>query len=330
MRRKTGAVIALAILFTGLLMPFSLGSPEKPLVVASIAPLASIVQDAFGDSVNVVYIIPLGADPHEYQLTASQIELLRKADVIVTTGGHLPVEKRIKELREEGTITAEALFIDDYKREGFRYLQERWYQNKDNPHGVWLDPYNALAIAKATEVALEKTDPANSETYAEEYGNFEVRVKTIVEAYRALIGTNHTAVIQMPPDEYAIEWLGVKAVASIKPEEEVPAIGVDDLVPTAKRVDLIVYGANSPDQLKDAAKELALKSGKPTAEITVFWKDVPYTEVLIRNSAAVVNALGGKTPLKTPAQKSDVTEYVMLSLVTGIVLGTALGVILKR
>ncbi len=136
----------------------------------------------------------------------------------------------------------------------------------------------------------------------------------------------------MPPDEYAIEWLGVKAVASIKPEEEVPAIGgVDDLVPTAKRVDLIVYGANSPDQLKDAAKELALKSGKPTAEITVFWKDVPYTEVLIRNSAAVVNALGGKTPLKTPAQKSDVTEYVMLSLVTGIVLGTALGgVILKR
>ncbi len=64
MRRKTGAVIALAILFTGLLMPFSLGSPEKPpLVVASIAPLASIVQDAFGDSVNVVYIIPLGGGP---------------------------------------------------------------------------------------------------------------------------------------------------------------------------------------------------------------------------------------------------------------------------
>jgi len=108
--------LIIMIILIGTLTPLTSAAEEKPLVVASIAPLAAIVQDAFGDSVNVVYLIPPGADPHEYQLTASQIELLRKASVIVTTGGHLPVEKKIAELKAEGTITGETLFLEDYKR----------------------------------------------------------------------------------------------------------------------------------------------------------------------------------------------------------------------
>ncbi|ASJ14123.1 metal ABC transporter solute-binding protein, Zn/Mn family [Thermococcus radiotolerans] len=322
--------LIIVIILIGTLTPLTSAAEEKPLVVASIAPLAAIVQDAFGDSVNVVYLIPPGADPHEYQLTASQIELLRKASVIVTTGGHLPVEKKIAELKAEGTITGETLFLEDYKREGFRYLPEYWYGNKDNPHGVWLDPTNALAIARATEKALEKADPLNAETYLAGYEDFEVRVRTIMEAYRVLVDGNHTAVIQMPPDQYALEWLGIKAIASIKPEEEVPAIGVDELVPTAAKADVVVYAVDSPDQLKDAARELSSKSGKPSAEIRVFWKDEPYTEVLRENSAAIIRALGGKAPEEGPATKTDVSRYVAVSLVVGIVLGTALGVVLKK
>ncbi|ASJ11327.1 ABC transporter substrate-binding protein [Thermococcus sp. P6] len=325
--RAKSLVILLVLLGA---LPFAGASPEKPLVVATIAPIASIVEDAFGDSVEVVYLIPPGTDPHEYQLTASQIELLQRASVIVTTGGHLPVEKRISELKAEGTITAETLFIEDYERHGFRYLPEYWYNNKDNPHGVWLDPYNALAMAEATEGALEKVDPDRAEIYASGYQNFRDRVEAIVKAYRALVDANHTAVIQMPPDQYALEWLGIKAVASIKPEEEVPALGVEDLVPKAEGSDLIVYAVESPDQLKDAVKELSLKSGRPTAEIKVFWKDEPYTEVLIENSAAIIRALGGEAPQQKPVQRSDVTDYVLLSLVTGVLLGTIIGVILKK
>ncbi|NJE03067.1 metal ABC transporter solute-binding protein, Zn/Mn family [Thermococcus sp. MV11] len=327
---RIAVVILTAMMLVGALVPLSRASPERPLVVTSIAPLAAIVGDAFGDSVEVVYLIPPGADPHEYQLTAGQIELLGKASVIVTTGGHLPVEKKIAELIDEGTITGEALFLDDYRREGFRYLPEYWYNNKDNPHGVWLDPTNALAIARATEKALEKANPSGAELYRARYRDFESRVRAIVEAYRALVEGNKTAVIQMPPDQYAIEWLGIKATAAIKPEEEVPAIGVDDLVPAAEGADLIVYARDSPDQMKDAARELAAKSGKPLAEITVFWSDRPYTEVLVENSAAVLKALGGEKPETGPVQREDVGRYVLVSIVVGLVLGTALGVVLKK
>ncbi|ANF23296.1 metal ABC transporter solute-binding protein, Zn/Mn family [Thermococcus piezophilus] len=322
--------LLIALLLIGSFIPLTSGAGEKPLVVTSIAPLAAIVQDAFGDSVEVVYIIPLGADPHEYQLTASQIELLRQADIIVTTGGHLPVEKKIAELKAEGTITGEALFIDDYKANGFRYLKEHWYNEKDNPHGIWLDPYNALAIAQATEKALEKADPHNAELYRKGFECFNERVITIVESYRAILTENLTAIIQMPSNQYALEWLGITAVASIKPEEEVPALGVDELVEKAAEADLIVYGHESPEQLTDAAKELAVKSRKSPAEITVFWKDRPYTEVLIENSAAVIKALEEKPPEKLAEARTDVTRYVVVSIIVGLVLGTALGVILKK
>ncbi|NJE48351.1 zinc ABC transporter substrate-binding protein [Thermococcus sp. 9N3] len=323
--------LALIILLTLALVPLNgVSAQENVTVVATIAPIGSIVQEAF-PGVRVEVIIPPGVDPHDYQLTAQQVELLSKAQVIVTTGGHLPVEKRIAELEKEGTVTGKALFIDDYMKYGFHYAKEHWYNGKDNPHGVWLDPYNAIAIAEATKEALIEEDPANAMTYERDFERFRERVLAIVEAYKALAPKNATAVIQMPPDEYAIDWLGIKAVAAIKPEEEVPAIGVDQLVPTAEKSSLIVYGSDSPEQLKKASIELAQKSGKPLAEITVFWASGNYTDWLIKNTASIMKALS--TPQKTAEKNTrdnTVVTYALLALITGVVLGTALGVILKK
>ena len=323
--------LALIILLTLALVPLNgVSAQENVTVVATIAPIGSIVQEAF-PGVKVEVIIPPGVNPHDYQLTAQQVELLSKARVIVTTGGHLPVEKRIAELEKEGTVTGKALFVDDYVKYGFHYAKEHWYNGKDNPHGVWLDPYNAIAIAEATKEALIEEDPANAMTYERDFERFRERVLAIVEAYKALAPKNATAVIQMPPDEYAIDWLGIKAVAAIKPEEEVPAIGVDQLVPIAEKSSLIVYGSDSPEQLKKASIELAQKSGKPLAEITVFWASGNYTDWLIKNTASIIKALSApEKPGKPNQTENTAIKYAVLSLITGVVLGTALGVILKK
>ncbi|WP_297469654.1 zinc ABC transporter substrate-binding protein [Thermococcus sp.] len=323
-------LIVIALLMIGLVPVNGVSAEKSVTVVATIAPIASIVQEAF-PGVNVEVIVPPGVDPHDYQLTAQQVELLSRAGVIVTTGGHLPVEKRIAELEKEGTITGKALFVGDYMKYGFHYAKEYWYHNKDNPHGVWLDPYNAIAIAEATEKALIEVDPANAQTYQRDFEKFRERVLAIVKAYKSLASKNATAVIQMPPDEYALDWLGIKAIASIKPEEEVPAVGVDELLPQAERSSLIVYGSDSPEQLKKASIELAQKSGKPLAEITVFWSSGNYTEWLIKNTASILRAISTPKNMEKP-EKSENTAvtYAFLALVTGVVLGTALGVILKK
>jgi len=300
-----------------------------PLVVATISPLASIVQEAF-PNVRVLYLIPPSADPHEYQLTVEQVSLLKEASVIVTTGGHLPIEARIKELSEEGQLRGRALFVNDYKREGFRYLQETWYGGKENPHGVWLDPANAIAIAGATERALEDVDPTNAASYREDFEAFKEKVETIEEALRDSVPGNSTAVIDMPPVQYATAWLGVRPIAAIKPEEEVPALPVDELVGKAMESNLIVYNLQGSSQLRNAASELASKSGRPLAGVVVFWGNETYTKVLLENSISIIKALsGGGKIVKVEAGKSPL-PYAISALFAGLSLGMALGYILRR
>lgn len=326
------AAILLIILLTCMAIPSATASAEKPMVVASVTPLASIVKEAFGDSVDVVYLIPPGIDPHEYQLTARQVEMLGRANVIVTTGGHLPAEQRMVELQGEGLINGKVLLIRDYQRFGFRYMKEHWYSEKNNPHGIWLDPYNAIAIAEAVKDALVSRYPDSAPIYEEEFEKFKIRVESIAEACRKAvsgISPELRAVIQMPPDQYAVEWLGIHVSASIKPEEEVPALGVDGLIGTAENATLIVYSSNSPEQLKKAALELSAKSGKPLADITVFWKDKSYTEVLEENTAAIIKALSGTEVVEKPAGSNNQMAYILASLIVGIVLGAAVGFIIK-
>ncbi|MBP1910896.1 metal ABC transporter solute-binding protein, Zn/Mn family [Thermococcus stetteri] len=326
--------IIVLLLIGSLFFHPAMASGERPLVVATIGPLGSIVREAF-PGVDVVVLIPPGVDPHDYQMTAEQVELVQRASVIVTTSGHLPVEKRMVELKENGEIAGRILLVDDYKKYGFRYLKEHWYNEKDNPHGVWLDPYNAIAIAEATEEALIQSDPARESEYRLQFETFKAKVLGIADSYKSFVHSNATAVIQMPPDQYALEWLGIKAVDALKPEEEVPAKGVDTLLGRAEGVDILVYGLDSPDQMKRAMMELADKSGRPLAGITVFWSSGNYTDWLVKNTAAVIEALNGKNVEVVPKETKRETEanterYILLSLITGIVLGTALGVIIKK
>ena len=317
------------ILIIFLISPLSFTlAQEKPLVITSIAPIAEIVREAFGESVQVEYLVPPGVDPHQYQLTPEQIEKIQKADVIVTIG-HLPLEEKIEELEKEGILKGEVLGIEDYQRYGFRYLPERWYNNKYNPHGIWLDPYNALAIAEATKEAL-KTHYSGQNIFEAQYSLFKAKVETIILTYQKMNLSEKQAIIELPSQQYALEWMGIEVIASIKPEEEIPAKSVDELLEIVKTVDVIVYSADSPESLKNAVLELSRKTGVPTIGISTIWSEKEYTEVLIQNSANIVSAFRTYVPQEVPSQQSLNTTYIILAFIVGVTLGTAFGVIIKK
>lgn len=317
------------ILIIFLISPLSFTlAQEKPLVITSIAPIAEIVREAFGESVQVEYLVPPGVDPHQYQLTPEQIEKIQKADVIVTIG-HLPLEEKIEELEKEGILKGEVLGIEDYQRYGFRYLPERWYNNKYNPHGIWLDPYNALAIAEATKEAL-KTRYSGQNIFEAQYSLFKAKVETIILAYQKMNLSEKQAIIELPSQQYALEWMGIEVIASIKPEEEIPAKSVDELLEMVKTVDVIVYSTDSPESLKNAVLELSRKTGVPTIGISTIWSEKEYTEVLIQNSANIVSAFRTYVPQEVPSQQSLNTTYIILAFIVGVTLGTAFGVIIKK
>ncbi|USH00606.1 zinc ABC transporter substrate-binding protein [Thermococcus argininiproducens] len=315
-----------------LIIMLSLSSPviaqERPLVITSIAPIAEIIREAFGESVQVEYLVPPGVDPHQYQLTPEQIEKIQKADVILTIG-HLPAEEKIEEIEKEGILKGEVLGIEDYQKHGFHYLPERWYYNKNNPHGVWLDPYNALAIADAVKDVLSAFYP--HESYFDiQYSLFRAKIEGMILSYQALNITGKRAIVELPSQQYAVEWMGMEVVSSIRPEEEVPARSVDELLEIAKTIDVIIYSEDSPTSLKEAAFELSRRSGVPAVEVSTTWIGKKYSEVLAQNSANILLAFKEPPYKEVPQSASLNTTYIFLSFIVGITLGAAIGVIIKK
>ncbi|MFA4663267.1 metal ABC transporter solute-binding protein, Zn/Mn family [Pyrococcus kukulkanii] len=307
-------ILILMLIFV-LLTPVT--AQEKPLVVTSLPPLASIIKEALGDSVDVIYLVPPGVEPHQYQLSPDQIKLLKRAAVIVTTG-HLPAEMKIVELKKEGEIPGVVLTIEDYRKYGFRYLPERWYTGKNNPHGIWLDPVNALAMAEATANALN--------LHPRSLDEFKLKVEAIMDAYAGILnGTK--AVIELPSQQYALEWLGIRVVSSIKPEAEVPAKSVDEL--SSVKADIVIYDQGTPETLKNAAFKLSERLGVPVANVTVLWVDKPYTQVLTENAKSVISALT-KEKKVVIRETSYGYQYSILALIIGLVVGISVGVVLRR
>ena len=74
------------------------------LIVVSFPNLAYDVELLACEDDTVISLAPPGMDPHDYQLTPSDVELLRRADLVISTA-HAPFEVDIRRLVEEGRLS---------------------------------------------------------------------------------------------------------------------------------------------------------------------------------------------------------------------------------
>ena len=59
---------------------------EPATVVVTTNILGDVVRQVAGDQVNVETIMPAGADPHVFQASAKQVDLMMKADLLISNG----------------------------------------------------------------------------------------------------------------------------------------------------------------------------------------------------------------------------------------------------
>ena len=134
---------------------------SKKMVVVTYSILGSVVKELAGDSVNVVVLMPNGADPHEWEPSAKDIETLNKADLIVQNGLELEsgMQKILKEASSRGVKTftaAEHIVIRKIGRgEGIPTGDLDQAVGADDPH-LWTDPLAMKNAAGALAVQLKK------------------------------------------------------------------------------------------------------------------------------------------------------------------------------
>jgi zinc transport system substrate-binding protein len=205
---------------------------ERPTVVAAFYPLAWVADEVARDDVEVVNLTPPGAEPHDIELTARDVERVQEADVVLYLGGgFMPaLEDAI-----EGHDDAVDLLMGQRLRAGVdeHGHGEEEHEGEEEPQldpHVWLDPTRLATIAAVIAEEL-------GEQGAAEQGAAEDLVARLVEldsefkeglasCERREIVTSHAAF------GYLAEAYGLRQIAltGVSPEAEPSPRALEELV----------------------------------------------------------------------------------------------------
>lgn len=169
---------------------------------------------------SVIALIPEGVDPHDYQLSPKDVQLLKRASIIISTG-HAPFEVQIKSLIEQGEINAELIEIPSIP--GIT-IKKNPVIGMPNYHMPIYDPYNYIAYINFVSTKLSEKRPECGITYEEKTQNIVSKVEKIIEETKK---HDITAAAASPLAQYAVEWAGVKIKYLFQKEHNMPTTPED-------------------------------------------------------------------------------------------------------
>lgn len=140
--------------------PLAGGTAAKKTIVVTYSVLGAIVKELVGDAAQVVVSMPNGQDPHEWEPSAKDIELLMKADLIVQNGLGLEggMEKTLAQAKDSGVTfftAAKHIRIRNVGAgEGLPTGDPDQAAGAKDPH-LWMDPLAMKDVAAALAIQLQ-------------------------------------------------------------------------------------------------------------------------------------------------------------------------------
>ena len=187
-------------------------------VVASFYPLAWAAERVGGTDVDVRNLTPPGAEPHDLEPSARDIEAIRSADVVLYLGhGFQPGI-------EQAVDGADGTKVDALTGQELRQGQGEGDEGGADPH-VWLDPVRFAAIAERIGTALGKPEPAAA--LADELRSLDSEYRHgLANCKRHEIVTSHAAFGYLAA-RYGLRQI---PITGLSPEAEPSARDLEDVV----------------------------------------------------------------------------------------------------
>ena len=120
---------------------------DRPQVVVTTAILGDIVTEAVGAVADVEVVMPAGADPHDFALSARQAETMERADLVITNGRGL--EAAMADVIDSVSTGTEVFVAGEHVPAS----DDGPHNAHDDPH-IWMDPTNVIGIVEALEAEL--------------------------------------------------------------------------------------------------------------------------------------------------------------------------------
>lgn len=164
-------------------------------VAASVYPLSFLAQEAAGSRAVVLDLIKPGLEPHDAELTAGQVRIIKRSDLVLYLGGHFQpaVEQAVRGLGVKALDLLPAAHAEDAERHGAgndeavsgpdpHPLREAEPHVHSDPH-VWLDPVRMKLTNRRIAARLAEWDPIHAKSYAARAAEMESRLHELDQAY---------------------------------------------------------------------------------------------------------------------------------------------------
>lgn len=162
---------------------------DKPVVLATFTIIADMGKNIAGDHLEVVSILPPGAEVHGYEPTPGDIGKAERADLILDNG--LGLEAWFD--RFVDTAQAEHVTVS----EGVDTIPIEGHNGTANPH-AWMSPTQALIYVDNIEKAFVELDPENAEDYranAAAYREEIIDIRGELETFVEALPANHRLLV---------------------------------------------------------------------------------------------------------------------------------------
>jgi len=194
-------------------------------VVSVIFPSYDFVRVIASDRVNLVMLLPPGAESHSYEPSPRDIITIEKSDLFIYPGGeNYAWADRILDSMDSPAKKTKALqlmdMVDTVKEEE---QVEGMQADADTDTGpaydehVWTSPKNAKSIVAGLAQALCALDPANADFYRENAGDYSERLDELDALFRSIVdGAKRKTIVfgDRFPFRYFTDAYGLKYYAA--------------------------------------------------------------------------------------------------------------------
>jgi len=230
MRPLTTLFLSVAAAFCASATRIQAVAPQDPLqVVTTIPDLEDLISVIGGDRVEVVQLVPAGADPHSVLPKASMLLKLAKSDLLVMMGldyehAFLPAlleKSRNQAIREGGAghLDLGGLITPLEVPTSFNRSQGADLHPRGNPH-YNLDPYNGRLMAAAIRDTLVRLDPDGADGYRARWQAWDQEAQRRIRLWAQLMAPlkGEKMVIYHRSWSYFVQRYGLEVVAEIEPK----------------------------------------------------------------------------------------------------------------
>jgi zinc transport system substrate-binding protein len=299
-RRISVALIAGLIVLLGVGGELAGASNGKVDVAAAFYPVAFAAQQVGGKRVDVTNLTPVGAEPHDLELTSDQVDQLLDAKVAFVLGsGFQPAVEDAAARRDDATVELLPKVVDT---QGGKIAEEGEEGGVD-PH-VWLDPALMSQLVGEVERGLAEADPKDAATYERNVRALQDKLAELDARYRQrltgcardLLVTSHDAFGYLAA-RYGLRQEGV---AGLSPDDEPDAARLGDLAQLARDEGVTTVFTEetvSPRIARTLAREaggLRTQVLSPLESLTKKQRDAKanYFTLMDANLDKIANALG--------------------------------------